>query len=118
MGLCEILFIRNRAALLSLGASWKQKSYESLVRRGLAGNILAAQTKEVEESPGRAIPDLCNRALLFSAKMQILPLNNVRPFTGKFKVSKAEIGGGQHSLLLTWVLQHCKYLYGLHISGP
>lgn len=63
MGLCEILFIRNRAALLSLGASWKQKSYESLVRRGLAGNILAAQTKEVEESPGKAIPDLCNRAL-------------------------------------------------------
>ena len=39
------------------------KSYESLVRRGLAGNILAAQTKEVEESPGKAIPDLCNRAL-------------------------------------------------------
>lgn len=63
MRLCEILFIRNRAALLSLGALWKQKNYESLIRRGLAGNILVAQTKEVEESPERAIPDLCNRAL-------------------------------------------------------
>lgn len=63
MRLCEILFIRNRAALLSLGALWEQKNYESLIRRGLAGNILVAQTKEVEESPERAIPDLCNRAL-------------------------------------------------------
>lgn len=54
---------KKGAALLSLEAEWKQRSYESLVRRGLAGNTLAAQTEEVAEPPGRAISVLCDGAL-------------------------------------------------------